>query len=284
MAKITATQVLDLARKQIGVKATNYRKCKYNTWYYGREVSDSKYHWCNVFIQWLFAQLKASNMLYGKTSNCGQQGLYFKENKRLVTSGYKVGDIVFFHWKNNKSSWIPECYSLDHVGIIEKVNSNGTYTTIEGNTGSSTNGEVMRRTRYAYQISCAGRPNYKAEKKSKIAEDGVWGVETTTRAQEVFGTVVDGKISNQNKLYSTKNTGLLSTTFEWKDKPNKTGSQLVKAIQNKIGAKVTGFMDTDTIKSMQKWLKTPIDGYCGKPSQMIRAFQKWLNKQGGDTI
>ncbi len=281
MAKITATQVLGLARKQIGVKATNYRRCKYNTWYYGVEVSGTNYHWCETFIQWLFAQLKASSMLYGKTANCGQQGAYFKKKKRLVTSGYKVGDIVFFHWTNSKSSWVPECYSLDHVGIIEKVNADGTYTTIEGNTGSSNNGEVMRRTRYAYQISCAGRPDYKVEKvvKKKIDEDGRWGVETTKRAQEVFGTPVDGKISNQNKKYAEKNTGLLATTFEWKTKPNKKGSQLIKAIQKKVGAKVTGIMDTDTIKSMQKWLKTPVDGFCGNPSQMIRAFQKWLNKQ-----
>lgn len=279
MAKITATQVLDLARKQIGVKATNYKRCKYNTWFYGVEVSGSNYDWCETFIQWLFAQLKASNMLYGKTANCGQQGLFFKNNGRLVTSNYKAGDIVFFHWTNTKSSWVPECYSLDHVGIIEKINADGTYTTIEGNTGSSNNGEVMRRTRYAYQISCAGRPNYKAEKKPKIAEDGVWGVETTKRAQEVFNTVIDGIISNQDKAMAEKNKGLLSTTFEWKTKPNKSGSQLIKAIQKKVGAKVTGIMDTDTIKAMQKWLKTPADGFCGKPSQMVKAFQKWLNKQ-----
>ncbi len=164
MQKVTVTQVLDLARSQIGIKATNVKRCKYNNWYYGTNVSGYAYDWCEVFIQWLFAQLKASDMLYTKTANCGAQGLAFHKNGQLVTKDYKAGDIVFFHWSNDKSSYLSSVYTMDHVGIIEKVNADGTYTTIEGNTGSSTNGEVMRRTRYLSQISCAGRPLYKAEK------------------------------------------------------------------------------------------------------------------------
>ncbi len=162
MAKIKASQVLDLARSQIGIEATNVKRCKYNTWYYGANVSGDEYDWCEVFIQWLFNQLSASDMLYCTTANCGMQGQAFQNKGKLVTSGYKAGDIIFFHWSNDKSNWVKGCYSLDHVGIIEKVNSNGTYTTIEGNTGGG-NGKVMRRTRYASEVSCAGRPEYIAE-------------------------------------------------------------------------------------------------------------------------
>lgn len=170
MAKVTATQVLDLARSQIGVKATNYRKCKYNTWYYGAEVSGSWYHWCETFIQWIFNELKASSLLYTKTANVGIQAQAFEKKGRLVKSDYKAGDLVIFSWSGDASSWIKGVKTLDHIGIIEKVNADGTYTTIEGNTGSSNNGEVMRRTRYAYQISCCLRPNYKTEKVKKRVE------------------------------------------------------------------------------------------------------------------
>lgn len=191
MATVTATQVLDLARSQIGIKATDIKRCKYNKWYYGSDVSGSAYDWCEVFIQWLFAQLDASDMLYTKTANCGAQGLAFYNKGKLVTKGYKVGDIVFFHWSNEKSSYVSSVYTMDHVGIIEKVNSDGTYTTIEGNTGDTSNGEVMRRTRYASQISCACRPAYKAEasiefRTYSIKMSKIWKGASTNKPEQVM--------------------------------------------------------------------------------------------------
>lgn len=191
MATVTATQVLDLARSQIGIKATDIKRCKYNKWYYGSDVSGSAYDWCEVFIQWLFAQLDASDMLYTKTANCGAQGLAFYNKGKLVTKDYKVGDIVFFHWSNDKSSYVSSVYTMDHVGIIEKVNSDGTYTTIEGNTGDTSNGEVMRRTRYLSQISCACRPAYKAEasiefRTYSIKMSKIWKGASTNKPEQVM--------------------------------------------------------------------------------------------------
>lgn len=169
MAKVTATQVLDLARSQIGVKATDTKRCKYNKWYYGADVSGSEYDWCEVFIQWLFDQLNASELLYIKTANVGYQAVEFSERKKLYTKKFKPGDIIIFSWSGEKSTWISGVKTLDHIGIIETVNSDGTYTTIEGNTGNTKNGEVKRCTRYAYQISCVLRPDYLAEPKIKFS-------------------------------------------------------------------------------------------------------------------
>lgn len=169
MAKVTASQVLDLARTQIGIKATDVKRCKYNKWFYGADVSGSGYDWCEVFIQWLFDQLSASELLYLKTANVGYQALEFSKRGKLITKNYKPGDLVIFSWSGQKSTWINGVKTLDHIGIIEKVNSNGTYTTIEGNTGSTSNGEVKRCTRYASQISCACRPAYQSEPKIKFS-------------------------------------------------------------------------------------------------------------------
>lgn len=166
MAKVTAQQVLDLARSQIGVKATDGKRCKYNKWYYGFDIGGD---WCEAFIQWLFDQLNASELLYIKTANVGYQALEFSARKKLYTKNFKPGDIVIFSWSGNKSTWISGVKTLDHIGIIEEVNSNGTYTTIEGNTGDSANGEVKRCTRYAYQISCVLRPDYLVEPKIKFS-------------------------------------------------------------------------------------------------------------------
>ena len=169
MPKVTATQILDLARSQLGTKATDTKRCKYNKWYYGGDVSGSEYDWCVVFLMWLFYQLDASELLFEKTANVGTIAVEFKDKGKLVTKNYKAGDLVIFSWSGNKSTWISGVKTLDHIGIIEKVNSDGTYTTIEGNTGGTKNGEVKRCTRYASQISCACRPAYKSEPKIKFS-------------------------------------------------------------------------------------------------------------------
>lgn len=119
----------------------------------------------------------------------------------------------------------------------------------------------------------------KSEPKSKRIEvDGVWGPATTKRAQEVFGTTVDGKVSNQYEMYAASNPGLSSATFEWKKEP-KGASNLIKAIQNKVNVKADGHIGPNTIRAMQKWLGTTVDGCVSRPSNMVKAFQKWLNNQ-----
>ena len=67
----------------------------------------------------------------------------------------KAGDIILFDFNGNGTP--------DHVGVIVKKNSNGSYTTIEGNTSSSdqtSGGCVEQKTRRAY-IHMIIRPAYK---------------------------------------------------------------------------------------------------------------------------
>ena len=113
-------------------------------------------------------------------------------------------------------------------------------------------------------------------KKHIIDTDGKWGKDTTKKAQEVFGTTIDGVVTDQRKEYEAKNPGLIS--FEWKSNP--TGySELIKAIQKKVGANADGWIGTETIKKMQKYFGTIQDGCVSNPSDVVKAFQKWLNKQ-----
>lgn len=117
----------------------------------------------------------------------------------------------------------------------------------------------------------------KEDKKHIIDVDGKWGEDTTTKAQEVFGTTVDGIVTDQYKCYEKENPGLIS--FEWLNNPSNYGSELIRAIQKKVGANIDGHIGPETIKKMQKWLGTVQDGYVSNPSDVVRAFQKWLNKQ-----
>ena len=114
-------------------------------------------------------------------------------------------------------------------------------------------------------------------KKHVIDVDGKWGTDTTKKAQEVFKTTVDGIVTDQYKCYKAQNPGLIA--FEWLNNPSNYGSELIRAIQKKVGANVDGHIGPETIKKMQKWLGTVQDGYVSNPSDVVRAFQKWLNKQ-----
>ena len=65
----TRRAVLQIAEWQEGVveMPSNSNKVKYNTAYYGREVSGRAYPWCMTFVWWVFRE--AGFSLY-KTASC----------------------------------------------------------------------------------------------------------------------------------------------------------------------------------------------------------------------
>lgn len=203
----------------------------------------------------------------------------------IKESGYKVGVYASLNWLNNKIEssvqekypiWVAqynsECqYKKDY--IIWQYSSSGRVRGI--------NGKVDMNYYYdELDISIDKDTSNKKEETSqqdKINEDGMWGKKTTRKAQKVFGTTVDGIVSNQRIEYKSQNPGLVES-FEWKSNPSGC-SELIKAIQKKVGASQDGWIGTDTIKKMQKWLGTIQDGCISYPSNVVKAFQKWLNKQ-----
>lgn len=110
-----------------------------------------------------------------------------------------------------------------------------------------------------------------------IAVDGKWGKDTTRKAQKVFGTTVDGIISRQK--YSCKKYLLNAYTSSWDFRTSNfgNGSQLIRAIQARIGAVVDGFFGPNSVKKLQVFLGVPADGYLGPVT--VKAFQRWLNAQ-----
>lgn len=149
-------ELVDLARGEIGERESpaGSNSCKYNTWYYGREVRGSAYPWCMVFVQWLFAKLGEPLPL--KTASCSALLSWYKTNMpECVKENPEPGDIVI--------------YSFGHTGIVESV-SGGRLTAIEGNTsyGSDTNGGmVMRRVRNISQAIGFIRVKFQEETMTK---------------------------------------------------------------------------------------------------------------------
>ena len=157
---VTPTDIVNKAKSFIGTSESpsGSNNVIFNTHFYGREVSGSSYAWCCVFVWDIFRLCGVSSLFYdgNKTAYCPNLQVWAKEKGLAVqkTDGQK-GDIILFDWNGNLLA--------DHVGIIEKKNSDGTYTTIEGNTSLTSNdngGSVMRRTRNLSEVLCVIRPRY----------------------------------------------------------------------------------------------------------------------------
>lgn len=122
-------------------------------------------------------------------------------------------------------------------------------------------------------------PTTSTDSSGDIAVDGYWGRNTTKLAQKVFGTVIDGVVSNQYITYKGQNPGL-DSGWEWEANPGKNGSLLIKAIQKWVGVKQDGFIGPVTIKAMQRKLGCSVcDGHFSNHSPAIKAFQNYLNSK-----
>lgn len=186
----TAERVLKIARGELGTKESpaNSNRVKYNTWYYGREVSGAAYPWCMAFVQWCFAQ--AGVPLPIKTASCGALMNAAKKAGQWVTKDYRPGDVAIYDF--------PGGAATDHTGIIEKVTLTGVEA-IEGNTseaGSQSNGGmVCRKTRPVSLIVGVVRPKFKEEKRmdntpSPAHKEGVeWAVKNGILTGDAAGNL-----------------------------------------------------------------------------------------------
>lgn len=145
--------ILHIASRQIGYKESppGTNRNKFGVWY-GMDGQP----WCAMFVSYCFYQ--AGLVLLITTSKgfayCPYGVQWFKQKGRFDKRP-QLGDVVFFDWGGDGIA--------DHVGIVETVNSNGSVTTIEGNTSNSNNsngGEVMRRVRWLNSIQGFGHPAY----------------------------------------------------------------------------------------------------------------------------
>lgn len=156
---MTAEKILEIARLQLGIKENppNSNRVKFNTAYYGQEVSGSAYPWCCAFVWWVFREAGAASLFYGgkKTASCSALLSFHKG--QAVRGDYQPGDIIFFNFNGRKNP--------AHVGICESWD--GQYiTTIDGNTAptnEANGGAVMRRRRAKKYMIGAYRPAYEED-------------------------------------------------------------------------------------------------------------------------
>ena len=182
---MNAKQVIDRAKGELGVTEypPNSNNVKYNTWYYGHEVSGASYPWCATFISWLF---KPEQCLCKKTASCLEMLEWFEKRKQVVKEP-QTGDIVFFKYPTNNRR-------TNHVGLVVSVHDK-VINTIEGNTsntaqGSQDNGGmVAQRNRYSNIVAYA-RPKYQEGILVNISE--------RKTVEEIAAEVIAGKWGSGN--------------------------------------------------------------------------------------
>lgn len=111
-----------------------------------------------------------------------------------------------------------------------------------------------------------------SKQKENLTVDGKWGKGTTKALQRALGTTADGIISGQNKHKTTN--ALYGGTVSFK---GSHGSQVIKALQKKIGANADGSLGPSTVKALQKYLGTTQDGVLSRPSLVVKEMQRKLN-------
>ncbi len=133
--KTSGTELMKIAQKEVGTKTGK----KYWEAYFGTKFRNGDATpWCGTFVTWCFKQAGLYSLIkdiqdYGNLGYVPSYTAYANKKKLWVSANKaKAGDIIIFG-------------SSQHVGLVKSVSGN-IITTIEGNTGSTTNGEVKQKT------------------------------------------------------------------------------------------------------------------------------------------
>lgn len=238
----TAGQIIAIAKAEVGTKATAVKRCKYNKWFYGSDVSGDCYDWCAVFVCWCFANAGASDLIPVRSAGCGVLATGFNNQGRFTTNSnkFKAGDIVFFHWSNDMSESVKGAYTLDHVGLLLEYKGNGYWLTAEGNTGNSAYGEVMICTRHISCISGVAQPNYSNSNSESEEEEEM--IE--------YGKTNNAVLSFKQHLRVLKNIGVINTSVDTSAGFGDGTLKAVKELQKVAGIEVDGIVGKDTINAV----------------------------------
>ncbi|MGW1717997.1 peptidoglycan-binding protein [Streptomyces sp. NPDC002156] len=109
--------------------------------------------WCDMTVSYAAAHSDNLSAVMGKFAWTVAHAKAFQSKGRwhYGLGGVRAGDVVFFDFDGTRSIG-----NIEHVGVVEAVHSNGTITTIEGNTSD----KVMRKSRNSSVIVGYGRPSY----------------------------------------------------------------------------------------------------------------------------
>jgi peptidoglycan hydrolase-like protein with peptidoglycan-binding domain len=225
----SAAGMIAAARSLLGLKesppGSNHNKV---TVWYGVDAA-----WCDMAVTYAAYHSDNSGAVYGKHSWTVEHANTFRSHGRwhYGLGGVRAGDIVFFDWGGSRS-----ISKIDHVGVVEAVHSNGTITTLEGNTSNM----FARRTRNSSVVVGYGRPAYGTGSLPMPPSDGMLRL--------------GSKGNNVKTLQKNLNTVMHSGLTVDGDFGSKTDAA-VRAFQRKYGLGVDGVYGPQSAAMMKAALK-----------------------------
>jgi cell wall-associated NlpC family hydrolase len=143
------SNVIDVAKSQLGYKETGNNDTIYGKWY-----GLNNNPWCAMFVSWCFNQAGLSSKIAAQTkkgfASCDAGLKYFIKNNKVIPVGKaQPGDLVFFQFDKDAEP--------DHVGIVASNDGKSFLTVYEGNTssgdkGSQSNGDGVFLRKRAYSL------------------------------------------------------------------------------------------------------------------------------------
>ena len=176
-------KVIEIAFGELGVtelpKGSN--RVKYNTAYYGREVTGEDFPWCVTLQWWIFNEAGERMAFFGgdKTASCRTLLRWYRElGLTADKQDIQIGDILIQNFSGKKRDGELD---TEHCGLVVKKGPlAGTWYCVEGNTspgeeGSQDNGGcVALKLRSVKNAVAVCRPPYKEEEPMKDDITGHW--------------------------------------------------------------------------------------------------------------
>ncbi|GGL57474.1 CHAP domain-containing protein [Planomonospora parontospora] len=167
-----AESLLKVAEKQIGItENTVGGGTKFHSWYMASQRAQetlardggvmenyANAPWCAMFISWVGEQAGLRSVIGADAYAIAWAG-WFQDRHRWGHLA-KPGALVYFDLDSDDDRGI---YKIDHMGLVERDNEDGTITTIEGNTDK---GKVERRIRPTSDVVGYGYPRYPSPAKA----------------------------------------------------------------------------------------------------------------------
>lgn len=225
----SAAGLIAAARSLLGIgenpPGSNHNKL---TVWYGVDTA-----WCDIAVCYAAYHSDNAGAVYGKHAWTVEHAKTFRSHGRwhYGLGGVRPGDVVFFDWGGSRN-----IDAIDHVGIVEAVHSNGTITTLEGNTSNM----YARRTRNSSVVVGYGRPAFGSGSVPMPPSDGMLRL----------GSQGDNVKTLQRNLNTVMHSGLVVDG----DFGSKTDAA-VRAFQRKYGLEVDGVYGPQSAAMMKAALK-----------------------------
>lgn len=245
--------------------------------------------WCEMTATWSMWTSGAKSLKTGRAytvyaANDAVRGVN-GSSWHWGTKGMRAGDQVYYDWAGKKGS----VSLVDHTGIVEKINGDGTFYTLEGNTGHGVLARVLRDGKYVVGYTrfdwkritdetpdptdppkTTKTPNpamvRRVQRTLEVDVDGQWGKLTDIRAQRMrtASRAKAGWPKNTRHAFSVTNVQIIIDTPAdgiWGPKSQAALVKWIKSFQAALGLTVDGQWGPKTDAAYVKLRKNNLNNF-----------------------